>query len=376
MKGAVLLALGASLLVVTSCFRREVADPNVPLVREILEGREYHGRALLDKPQRSQGNISIIGLENAPVRLAEMFARRDCRDNVDGRAVSDGLLDYAGETFSCISASAPVLKGADSVYVTDFRTRFVREFLASLDTVSHISQYDVEGLTSKSRAKIVILSDPTLELYGSSDVRALLEGSGCGVNLLCPFELMLDEVFSIASAHSRPVRVGIIANLNRNSSEVYSRLFHEKASRSGLPQSECLLLDSETLTENGLVRELLDESLAEDAIRPLNAIIIDDTGLSADDLRQELSDVISVMNESSITYAKAVSGDFILLDSFSAVSRQCYQVLRDRNLFTHNIERPQIKSYRVARKPDSSNTSDIILVSSFYVDKSTLNVQD
>ena len=67
-----------------------------------------------------------------------------------------------------------------------------------------------------------------------------------------------------------------------------------------------------------------------------------------------------------MTYGRMISRNFVFLNTFDTVAESCYSLLRENNLFTHNIAKPQVSIYRPVRKPESDDGS-IILIPGSYV---------
>ena len=111
---------------------------------------------------------------------------------------------------------------------------------------------------------------------------------------------------------------------------------------------------------------LLHKYMSEGNVQPLDAVLVEDITVSVDSLKSERADLVSVMNESSMTYGSLFSRDFVLMDSFSTVASECYAILRKGNLFTHNIAKPQSVFYRTVEKPLAEDGS-IILIPDSYV---------
>ena len=95
-------------------------------------------------------------------------------------------------------------------------------------------------------------------------------------------------------------------------------------------------------------------------------MLIDDLSVNPDSLKFELAEIVSVMNESSMTYGRLIPRDFFFLNAFEEVADCAHDFLRDHNLFTHNIAMPRISVYRPAKHPDADDGS-IILIPGSYV---------
>ena len=352
------------LLCPAACIRQtEESRPTIPLVREILSAKTGPRAQMLRgvKPQPA-ADIAIIGSEFACDRIAEHLSFQDLRDNVDARSVADGLPDYAGETFACIEDAEPYAAALVSVGEEVFRRRTVLRVLAALDTVAHISPYDVEGLSVKPSVKMVVLADPFLAEYGGFDVDTLFRSLGCRIPVFSPIEKMIDHAFEQGKRWD--LSVGVLCDPALDTTGIYERIFARKAAERGARGASLVAIGVERRDSvlHAFLRSYRDEGHA----KPLDVILIDDLSVNPDSLKTELAEIVSVMNESSMTLGRLVSRNFFFLDAFGEVSTCCYSFLRENNLFTHNIANPQVSVYRPVRKPDSADDS-IILIPGSYV---------
>ncbi len=357
-----LLCIGAALL--SSCRRAAVERrPTIPYVRGILASRNGPEMALL-KRCATPGvgdDITLIGPPAVCDRFSERFSLYDRRDNVDGRYCSDGLPDFAGESLVCIADDSLGVVPSDSLGVAMLRERTVREVLCALDTALHISPYDLEGLGSKKSSKMIVLAGANLSRYGLFDADTLLRSSLCGIPLLSPLELALDKVMR---SQRRLLNVGILYDGSVSSAEVYKAVFSAKAAETGHAGSLCFAMPAGG--GEGLMRSLVSSYLATGHGGALDAVIVDDLSADVEELKNELAGMLSIMNESSMTYGRLISRDFIVVDSFEETARTIYDMLRKDNLFTHNIAKPQVVNCRPVPKPEASDAS-IILIPGSYV---------
>ena len=353
------------LLTLSAACQRQVGEtrPTITLVREILAERSDPRAAILRaSTPRPASDITIIGSDFACERLAEQFYFRDILDNVDARAHMDGLPDFAGETFVMIEDAQPYAQVLGEQGEEELRRQTVLRVLAALDTTAHISPYDLDGLSSKARSKLVILADPFLAEYGGFDVDTLLRSTGCNVPVVNPAELMIDRAFRQGGRSD--LSVAIFCPPQYASSGIYERIFSRMAQERGLKGANCVVAGVEP--SDSLLHHFLHEYLEQGKTRPLDAVLIDDLSVSPDSLKMELSQIVSVMNESSMTYGRLIPRDFFFLDAFGEVADYCHRFLRDNNLFTHNIAKPRISIYRPSKRPDAEDGS-IILVPGSYV---------
>lgn len=363
-RAALPLALLSMLTLPLAC-RRQVVEthPTIPLVREILADKNGpRMRLLRDLQPKPASDITLIGSDFACERLAEQFYFRDLQDNVDASFRMDGLPDFAGETFSCIEDSLDYSGLVAAGQSEELRRQTVLRVLAALDTVVHISPYDMDGLATKASSKMVVLADPFLTEYGGFDVDTLLQSSGCTVPVVRPVELMIDRAFEQGGRWD--LSVGIICDPRFEDSGIYGKIFARKAAERGAKGASCAVFgiaDRDSVLHRFL-RRYRDAGNA----KPLDAILIDDLAVQPDSLKIELAEIVSVMNESSMTYGRLISRNFVFLNTFDTVAECCYSLLRENNLFTHNIAKPQVSIYRPVPKPGSADGS-VILIPGSYV---------
>lgn len=352
-----------TLLLPVAC-RRQVVEtrPTIPLVREILADRDDpRARMLRGHGPRPAEDIAIIGSEFACDRLAEHLSYRDQKDNVDAQVEFDGLPDFAGETFVCIEDTIPyrtVLRQGEEL----LRTQTVRRVLAALDTVAHISPYDQVGLATKLPAKAVILADPYLAEYGGFDVDTLFRSTGCTVPVFSSIDLMLDRAFD--EGGRTDLSVGILCDPQFDATGIYERIFARKAAERGLKGASCVV--KSVAQRDSVLSVFLRKYLEDGNTKPLDVIVIDDLSLRPETLKTELAEIVSVMNESSITYGRLFPRNFFFVNVFDEVASACYGFLRENNMFTHNIAKPQVSILRPVARPGADDGS-LILIPGSYV---------
>ncbi|MCR4860830.1 MAG: hypothetical protein K5910_09225 [Bacteroidales bacterium] len=357
-------ALLLLLLVPVACRQQsEEVRPTIPVVRDILSGKADEDLDMLRTTDAvPASDIAIIGSAFACERLAEQLSFRDLQDNVDASVVPDGLPDFAGETFACIEDDVPYATVLSASGEEALRHQAVLRVLAALDTVVHISPYDLEGMATKAPSKLVLLADPFLAEYGGFDVDTLMRSTGCDVPVVNPAELMIARAFEEGSRAD--LSVGILCDPQFDSTGIYERMFARMAEERGLKGATCFV--GSVSQRDSVLHRFLGRYHESGQSKPLDVILIDDLSVSPEALKTELAEIISVMNESSMTYGRLIPRNFFFLSAFTEVAAYCYQFLRDNNLFTHNIANPQVSIYRPVPRPDADDGS-IILIPGSYV---------
>lgn len=365
MKVSSCVLAAALCLLAASCGPRVVSQrPTIGYVEEVLGGVRSRELAVLENSAVPEpaGDICIIGSLDACYGYADYLAVHDIHDNVSGAGVSDELPDFAGETIACIADDGSFSSYVSSADTLELRRQTVMRVISALDTVLHITPYDVDGYGGKRPAKLIVLADPCLSVFGGFDVDTMMTSAGNHVPVVSSLDLMLDEVF--AAHPGRTLNVGIIYDPEIAPESVYRSGFRAAAQRNGAPESVCVPFPAHR--RDSLVHKLVERYAEGGAMMPLDAVIVDDPRVAPDSVKTELADIVSVMNESSLTYGRMLSRDFRLVHGFDAVAGYCYDLLRRHNMFTHNIAFPEILLYRPVVNPDSAG-GDIILIPDLYV---------
>ena len=130
-------------------------------------------------------------------------------------------------------------------------------------------------------------------------------------------------------------------------------------------QSSCFVVPTAS-DSTSVLKSFFDNYIGAGLSKPLDALIVDDTTVDPDALKNELAGIISVMNESSMTYGPLLAEDFRILCSSDVVLERTYDIMRKQNLFTHNISKPQVLTYRISSRPGTDDGS-LLLISGSYV---------
>lgn len=361
--GIVLLTVAA--LASASCGPREMnLRPTIAYVGEIMNGTRARERSVMEasaEPEPS-GSICVVGNWKACYGYADYLSAYDRRDNVSGAHSADALPDFAGETIACIADDTPFTSRAVSGDTLELRRQAVMRVVCALDTVVHITPYDTEGSGTKASSKIVVLADPCLVEYGMFDIDTLKTSLGNSVPVVSPIGLMLESVFRLHPG--RNINIGIIYDSELAPDDIYYRQFSRIASLNGVPGSACVAFPADG--RDSLLHRLVESYASSGGSRPLDAVLVDAPAVSPDSVKTELAGMVSLMNESSLTYGKMISGDFRLVHGFDVVAEYCYDTLRSHNLFTHNISMPEVVLYRPVQNP-ASGDGEIILIPDLYV---------
>lgn len=217
----------------------------------------------------------------------------------------------------------------------------------------------------KNSSKVIILGSPLAAAYGMFDVDTLLRSTSCKVPVLSPIELSLEGLFR--SDKIKPgslLNVGIVYDSLIVDKATVESLFNAYAAANSHPGSTCFAIPADAKPD--FVRRMVHRYVDSGHGGAIDAVIVDDIGTDVEALKNEIAGLVSVMNESSMTYSRYFSEDLLILDSFEQTLARVYGILRDGNLFTHNISMPLVENSFPAPTPDSEDGS-LILVSASYV---------
>lgn len=290
----------------------------------------------------SDGAIFIVGDGRKCNDYADVFMNVDSRENVDASFVSDGLPDFCGEQL-CVLTDVPFISILSSEH-TKLSEEVVKDVMLSLDSLSHLSPFDTEGNIRKPVAKVVLLSNALSVIYGLSDVNALFELTGCDIPVISPLSIMMDQALDISDASA--ITTGIFTEGGLSSMGVYSLYFRKKAMDKGLAESDCVSFES--LGSLTPLRDFMDNYIAGGYTKPIDAFIVDDFSIDVELLRKEYDSLTSVHNEESLKYKKYFSDSLRFFDCRETAVRAVFDVLRERNGFTHNIIFPYRTDFHTA----------------------------
>ncbi len=311
----------------------------IPFVEDILSG-DNDALALVSgfDPHDTRGSIALVGPYDS--LLAARFLHVDDLDNIDAKAVPDGLPDFSGEQIDIVEDAAGLsysaLFGTDSIAL---RTRAVENFIHSLDSRCSIGAFDLEKLEEKLPAKLVVFTSPFNAVAGAFDVDTLCRHTGCRIPVVYPARTVLEHQLDRDIQH---LHVAVLTDSVTAASGVYPQVFDELSRSKGVLGTGCTAFTGDSLSTVG---SILDGYKAAGGNMPISALIIDVDGLSVEEVEASLEEVRSIQNEENLNARKLITKDFVVVDMRKAVTDECYRILRRNNIFTHNIAYPAMKHY-------------------------------
>lgn len=360
MRGFIRILLLLMLIVAVSCRDRSSALPLSDYVTAVLNDTsyaEYH--VIREFTPDILGSVAVVGDAQDVLPIVEKLITGDHFDNIDGRAVPDGLADFAGEHVAAyLYESSPSFYESRSGREQDeLRTLSVKEFIAALDSSCLYSPYDSNVTEHKSRAKVVVLATSFTSAYGYKDIDTLCQLAGLRVPVLSA----ADEMLAYAIAKSpQPAKLCLWTTPDRAEAGLYNDIYRRSGGRPG---------DLRVITPSGeagswaSLISFLDKYMEDGSLRQISAIAVDDPSVNPEVLKGCCDSLRRSTDETLIQYRNLFSNDFELVFAPEVVARSCYGLLREDNGFTHRVAAPEVTAYAlndssVVKLRDTSSLSD------------------
>jgi len=332
----------------------ENALPAIPLVEGIISDNDSDFRNIVKAsavPERN-GDIVVIGTLKSCLSYSQKFVNFDNHDNVDASRIADGLRDFSGERVSSIVVTPSDWSD------TFLRDCAVRHVLCALDTTYHLSPYDLEGLGHKDRAKLVVVCDPAFVIHGRYDIGRLFGAFGTSVPIVNPFET------AVKSLPSGPLKLAVMADPSISDSTLYSVAVDELRA---LGETSAEVVYVAKASGKNPLKDFLDGYMASGCAAVLDAVIVADPDADFPAIVSCSEDISSVMSSESLTYGKSVSPDFSAVSCIELAVDHSFVIMRELNLFTHNIALPMSEFFHSIPHPESSDHSVILVPFNSYV---------
>ena len=349
--------------ILCSCGKQvQTGRDTIDLVKSISSTPDSPEKVLLSSLSRPSpaGDVYIIGSPQSCRIISDSFLQCDMRENARGRNWRDGLKDFAGETFDCIcdSSYTPYADYVSRCGEDAVRELAVRLSLSALSSNCSVSIYDLDGNCEKTQAKMIILADPVMLEFGKFDVDTLFSLTSCGIPVVSPLELALDEVLGSDKKH---FNVGLMCESLYVGKGLYPALFDAKTNQFDIVGARCW--ESSVDASGKALAQFLDAYVLAGGVEPLDALIVDDWHLDLEDIYAELSAIRDFSREESMRYGKLLSQSFSVFSSSAATMRACYDLLRDNNLFTHKIAQPAVRTFIVSPRQDAEGIQYLVIPS-------------
>lgn len=353
-----------ALLLAASCMRTEHnGKETIDLVVSIAGNPESPDRLMLESLSKvpANGDIYILGAPRTCGLIGESFLANDSFDNVRARLFSDGLKDFAGETFALVEDAefSPYsefveLNGGDAL-----RELSVRLALSSLRDKCNASIYDIEGNEAKARAKMLILADPWMLNGGKFDIDTLFSLTSCRVPVISPQELLIEAAFA---GEKKYFNVGMMCDSVYVGTGVYHSIYEAGAAKYDIMGTRYFEAASSG-DEGHRLAAFLDRYSESGKDEPLDVLLVDDWSVDKEALMQELALIRDYTREEFMRYGKMISPDFTIFSSAELTMHYCYRKLRALSLFTHRIALPDMRVYTIKPQPGGSKLQFLLIPS-------------
>ncbi len=293
----------------------------------------------------ANGSIAILGEPEEAVYLAESLMLSDRFNNISGRDANDMLPDFAGERIAAIldvehAPYAQYIPGMETV----LREVTVRGVLAALDTVCRLNAFNEDALMGKQRAKVLVLGSSVTYSCGYADVDTLFKMASRKIPVVTPVESMLSRAFEGATG---ALNIGVWADETVIASGSYQAAFARfAAARKDLKASLSLFCPEQEGDAGNRLLSFLDKYADGAAAIPMSVLLLDDYGVNIPKLKEQLDEIRRMESPEMVDYNKLLAPDFRFVDASDAVVSDIYQLLRKRNLFTHNIAYPVLDVFQ------------------------------
>jgi len=329
----------------------------LPYVNEILSGSVPGLGALKNKSvtERSR-TICVLGDSASCACMCDTLLVVDKFDNASGASTPDLLPDFAGEAVACITNATGYGYGDFMVErdTVGLRELSVNMLLSAVDTMTHLSLYDKDGLGHKKPAKILIFTDPWVSLYGKIDIDTLISVTSCPTSVIVPVRCAFDDVLKNCS---KAPSIAVISDADSSVFPVYSELYAKLCAAKSLKGGSCAVFAaSDTVS----LRSCMDTYMESGIYPALNAMIFDCYGRDFQEMHQEYFRMSSVMHKEYIHYGHLFESDFRFVYALNSAVERCHSIMRDRNIFSHNIARPYALHYWMVGDSDDKTSISIV----------------
>ena len=339
-----ILTVLALLVAFASCNERPaVVRDTIPYVKQLAADTTGSFRLVHTyRTAGTKGSIAVIGEPEAAARLASILLSADRVDNIDGRAAPDRLPDFSGESFDILMDlyNAPYIRFAASS-PDSLREVAVRNVVTAVDTVAYSNAADPRSRLSKTRAKVFVFANSLLSEYGKFDVDTLFKMAGREAIILTSVDAMLQEA---KRSGCKSIAVWAPAE---------ARSAYENAAKRLALQMEVTVVST---TGNGTLRPAFRDMLRIfRSLKPggnLDAVLLDSFTASVEELEAEKEHIHRQITEEDMAFDRILMPRFRFIEPNSALTSALYRLLRERNLFTHNISYPTIRYYQTEENLD------------------------
>ena len=338
-----ILFLGALLLLVACHERQAPVRDTIPYVKQLaVDTAGTYSLLASYRSAGAAGSIAVIGEPEAAYKLATRLLAADEVDNIDGKASPDRLPDFAGESFDILMDlyNAPYARMA-AASPDSLREVAVRNAVMAIDSVAYSNALDPMSRLPKKRAKVFVLANSLLAEYGQFDIDTLFKMTGREALVLTPVEAMLETA---AKFGCRSVAIWAPQE---------ARSAYEHVAQAVAPGMEVTVVST---MGNGLLRPAFRDMLRIfRTLKPeatLDAVLLDSFTADLDELAAEKEHIHRQITEEDMAFDRILTPAFRFIEPNACLTSSLYCLLRERNLFTHDIAYPAVRYYQTEENRD------------------------
>lgn len=316
----------------------------IPYVKQLAEDTTAFSLVQAYRSQGTRGSIAVIGEPEAALLLSEAFLQADVRDNIDGKPGNDRLPDFAGESFDVImdAYNAPYRRMAEAS-PDSLREVAVRCAVMSLDTVAYAHALDPQSRLSKKKAKIFVLASSMLTEFGRFDIDTLLKMASREPLILNPVDAMMDVVRGTSLHH-------VAAWVPAPAKPAYD---------AAAGDLDCAVISPVGGSDvRSAFRDLLRQYRSLRPNTALDAVLVDSFTMDLEELQAEVEHIHRQITEEDMAFDRILAPKFHFIEPKSSLTEACYRLLREKNLFTHDIAYPGARYYQT----EEGMAGDFVLV--------------
>ena len=228
--------------------------------------------------------------------------------------------------------TAPYIRMASSS-PDSLREVAVRNAVMAVDSIAYSNALDATSRLPKSRAKVFVLASSLLTEFGCFDIDTLFRMVGREPIILTSVDAMLAE-----AKRSGCQRVAVWAP------EQARPAYLAAAREYGLD------LTVVSTTGNGILRPAFRDMLriyrADHPNDILDAVLLDSFTADLDELYAEQEHIHRQITEEDMAFDRILAPHFRFIEPKSSLTSTCYRLLREKNLFTHDIAYPSVRYYQ------------------------------
>ena len=334
-----ILAIVSVLLSALSCRQAPPCSrPPVAVVQNIISGAESDLAAVLSSYDRTSpnGDISVIDSPEREAMLTEALLSADAFDNIDASAVPDRLPDFAGERIvSLMDIARDSYVQMDSMTLRDIA---VRSTISAMDTRLCTGPLDTEYRSSKPSSKVVIITSPEMQAAGAYDIDTLMRAASVDIPVIMPLRTILSGLISAGS-----LNIGVLADGLSSLSGAYDTICEEVAP-AGV-HSSCFVMSTDDIMGSDVLIEFLQSYKDSGNSASLDALVVDSFYYDVDDLRSQYASILLEDISENVEVRRLMSSSFDFVTVAQTATEECYKIMRQRNIFTHDIRYPQAGAY-------------------------------